>query len=276
MAALDKGCAVSGVANRLVCGHSASLQVEATPLHENNPSTMTALRLLLAAALTAAAARPLAKPIEAYVSPPELFAIEGNYEGRTPRPLDVYDSQRAKVVGRIEARQGCEGDFCTWVFELRLATGKASRLEVEEWSYETLGLVTYADPVQAAGGQVWSRLDTPLGAFWVRTPKVQVHRFEELVSVVEDPAVWCTQPGRCAKTPSAVAAELKRLAPQLSCYASPYQVEGTVTVAGKRYYRMVLPQPLPDDVRTSLPAQAFVPVRDAHGEHTGTFSPRGC
>lgn len=238
---------------------------------------LTLPRLLLAAPLMAAALAA-ARPIEAYVAPLAMFPPEGNYQDGEPSPLVVYDSTRRRTVGLIKRRKPCgPQEECAYVFELELsAGGKTQRLEVAEWRNETVGLLSYRPSLPAADGQRWSSLETPLGQFWLRTKSDDIHRYEALVHVVERPLVWCLSPGKCTAVNSTTALEIERVASQVSCYASPYQVTGIKQQGGRRYYQLELAEPLPDGLSTRLPRKPLVPTRDARGGHTGTFYARGC
>jgi hypothetical protein len=246
--------------------------------------------LLCLAPVGASAATP---PVESFVSPGHLFPSEGttflhpNGEGNgTYRPLSAHDKPGGRVIGEVVLRNphcvttqppvGCE-DGLVWA--LNLKSGRSLVLETAEYSYGTDSLIAYGPSLDAPNGAAWSPITAAKSTFWVSTPKVDVHRFEELASFVEEPEQWCTVPGKCAPLSAEMKSELKRVQSGqvvlLTCYLG-YNISGIVTREGARYYRLERPELDASSPPTSLPKVGFTPVRKSDGSHTGTFSPRGC
>ena len=235
------------------------------------------LRLAITGCAAALALEAACAPaVEAYVAPPSLFPLEGDYQGKPPGVIQAYNADRTSSIGEITGRQNCKEGNCDIVFELTLkGSHRRISVEVAEWNYETVGLVTY-EPSIFSAGKAWSPLNTSVGKIWIQTDASDVHRFESLVSTVPNPLQWCSSPGQCSKTSQAFLNELDRVAALVTCYDNPYTVTSVVTHNRKRYYRLDLPKPLPFGVTTNLPTVGYVPVYNRDGMHTGTFFSRGC
>lgn len=249
--------------------------------------------LLGAILCIAPACASAAPPIESFVSPGHLFPSEGTAfllpNGAGPgtyQPLPAYDKPGGRVIGEVVLRNphcvttqsvaGCEEGL---VWALNLKSGRSLVLETAEYSYGTDALISFGKSLDAPNGTAWSPISVAKGTFWVITSKVDVYRFEELASFVEEPEQWCTVPGKCAALSSEMKLELERARSGqvvfLTCYPG-YHISGIVTREGERYYRLERPELDAGSPPTSLPKVGFTPVRNSAGAHTGAFSSRGC
>jgi hypothetical protein len=253
----------------------------------------TPILVSLLGTLFCAAAVGAAPPVESFISPGHLFPVEGTafllpngIESGSYRPLPAYDKPGGRVIGEValvnphcvtaNPPADCEQGL-TW--ELRLKSGQTAALDTAEYSYETRALVSYGLSIDAPNGVAWSPIPYAQGTFWVSTAKPDVHRFEDLVTFVEELEQWCTVPGKCAAPSAEMTRELGRLTSGelvLLSVAPAYNVTGIVTREGQRYYRLELPDLDPRSPPTSLPKVGYTPVRNKAGGHSGTFSPRGC
>lgn len=229
-----------------------------------------------------------AQTIESYVAPQALFPSESNYQGRVPAPLDAFDAPNGQKIGSIQiARPQClvssdknkNDEAC--VFPLPVvyqATGKpkVSIVQMAEWSYETMGMLSYKPSIQQ-GGDAWSQVQHANGSVWVKTKKEEVHAYEDVAYLVDNIKTFCTEPGsQCTPVDSTVAKEMSRVTLAIgTCYDSPYTVVDRVMERGKRYYKLSIENLDPDE-KTSLPSPIYVPTRNTDGSHTGHFFSRGC
>lgn len=239
-------------------------------------------RILLAAtALSCAALAHAARPVEAFVAPAALF---GSPDGRSTSPsgLPAYERPGGRTVGQVRQEpDGCdagpEQSTCVWppTYKLWLVGGGGSTaVETGEWSYEQLGLITYARP-RLQGGVAWTAIAAGDHTVWIRSLPDEVHEYERLATLVEAPPLLCAQPGKgCTAPTPAELKEMARLAPLVSCYPSPYTITDVVARAGRRYYRLEIDNL--DGRHTSLRQPVYVPTRTPGNQHTGTFYARGC
>lgn len=276
----------------------------------HSPSGLpVAARWVGVALIVACPSSPLqARPIEAFAAPPALFPEDGG----EPRPgafLPVHAHKAGPVVGRIEVAPKDQEVPCTpksWSepepsSPLLCSGGPALRLDgrpgwlpvrIGEWRYEVSGLVTYRQPEPGPAGRRWVAVEHPTGVVWVLVDQDHVHSFESLVYLVQPMTTWCAGPGvNCRPASQTMQAEMRRLGAAVGCHDTPYTVTAIVggsAAAGARasagskpamrHYRLELPpvNEAPAVAGTALPHTVFVPVRDARGDHTGTFYSRGC
>jgi hypothetical protein len=233
-------------------------------------------------------------PVTAYISPGHLFPVEGTLfqergENLTPsryRPLPAHAGPGGARIGEVrlerpecvgpEQPPTCAGSVPQW----RLHTEQGSHvLEVAEYSYETLALVTRY-PVVRRGARTWARIDSAGGAVWVAVPAASVFLHERLAHVVGDFDSWCRSPGQCAEVPPTIRAEVARVAAGAfeleSCYPEAYEIQAVVATSGRRYYRVTRAPVRANSPAPALPREGYVPVRKRDGSHTGSFYPRGC
>jgi hypothetical protein len=203
-----------------------------------------------------------------------------------PPALAAFDKPRGKRVGEIRLESpkcltepaSTEGsESCSYPLRYvfaREGSANATNVEVAEWSYETLGLVSYR-PSIPQGRTLWSALETDQGVVWVQTDAGDVHPFERVAYLVQDFSVLCEGPGlKCSPPAAGMGAEMARLAAETTCYDNPYSVVGVIETQGRRYYRLELENL--EGRPTSLPHPIYVPTRNASGQHTGDFYSRGC
>jgi hypothetical protein len=251
------------------------------------------LSLLGAMLCTVPVGATAAPPIESYISPGHLFPVEGTAfllpngtEPGTYHPLPAYDRPGGRVIGEVALLNpqcvtqtppvGCE-EGLAWALQLK--SGRSLPLETAEYSYGTNALVSYGESIAAPNGTAWSRISSAKGTFWVSTSKLEVHRFEELASFVEDLDQWCTAVGKCAAPTVEMVREFERVRSGevvLQSCTLGYSISGVVAREGKRYYRLERPELEAGSAPTSLPKVGFTPVRKKDGRHSGSFTSRGC
>ncbi len=238
------------------------------------------LHIVAAVSLGTAIPSPQA-PIEAFVSPPSLFPVDGQF-GTHPgapkyRPIPAYDAPNGAAVGTIvtvaakctDCQQAEEAFFV-------MKNGSRHALEVGEWSYDTKGLVTRA-PVVASGKTTWSKITYASGAVWVSSVPAEVHPFEILAHRIDKFDEFCTAPDKCAPLSAQMKADVKKFeAATQSCFGEVYNVKKVVGSGTRRFYQVELAELPPDAPPSRLPAKGYIPVRAKDGQHTGTFDPRGC
>ena len=245
----------------------------------------------MASAALAPAPAAASAALVSYVSPAQLFPVEGEafqsrVDGRTVAyaPLPAYDRPRGKRVGEVriadsacfhQGRIGQCADELRW--ELVGTDGARQELRAEEYSYATLALPSYRRSVVDAGG-VWSRLATGTGEFWVRTPAAEVFAYERLATYLGRFDRWCDGRGRCRPVGRAMAAAVRRFEARSGddLPGGAYQIVGRVRRGGVHYYRVELAPVRPGQSRGGLPRSGLVPVHNRDGSHTGAFYPRGC
>ena len=203
-------------------------------------------------------------PVQAYV------AFDGMFSEPHQRSIPVHARPGGPALGKLELVQGCDREGCSPAPLIALSSGDTDRSEVH--GPGLVRLVVRHRPRRADNGLSWIRLDSVRGAVWFRVPAHRVLPYESLVRVVEEPSVWCTQPGRCTRTTYSVAFEMRRAAATRGDCASPYRVLDRIGQGPGGYYHLVLAP----GVQTWLPAEVFVPMRDARGEHTGAPAELEC
>lgn len=234
------------------------------------------------------------RAIAAFVSPGQLFPVEGILfqsrgspaEAVSYRPLAAYDKPAGAAIGEVRmANAGCLRDFnadgcdAGYAWYLQTRPDRRLRLPTGEYSYGTAALLSYRPSVRK-GGALWSEIAYAQGSFWVATDAAERIDYEDLVHVADKFERWCTAPGRCRPVSRAMAGQLARVrdgdVKLLSCYREAYEVAGWVAFRGRRYYRVTLAKVEPGQAPARLPASGYIPARNRDGSHTGTFYPRGC
>lgn len=244
--------------------------------------------LALLGCLTATPARAqepaFTRPIENFISPPQLFASGG--APRAPyAPWPVFDRPAGKAIGRVTADlEPCPAagpsDPCgyprAWWFER--SDGRRFALHTDEVSYEQPALVSYRAALRK-GNTSWSHIEYDGGAFWIRTPNADVSSFESLAYWIEDIETWCPQPGQCQPVPDAMRKEIGRVKAgevELGCGDVIYDIHGVVRHGARRYYKVDLIEATPGTPALNLPKTGYIPTRRHNGEHAGAFYARGC
>ena len=224
------------------------------------------------------------RPIESYISPPQLFPQESTL--RAPYvPMRVFDRPDGKVTGHIVAELApCpppEGDVCAvpQAWHVALADGRRVELHHEMVGYDQDGLISYK-PTIFKKGSAWSHIEYQGGAFWIRTAAKDVSNYESLAAWAEDLDTWCSRPGECAPLSAAMRKELGRVAAGefelQSISQQAYQINGIVKHGGRRYYKVLLSEADAGSRRPALPKKGYIPTRRKNGAHVGHFSPKGC
>lgn len=229
------------------------------------------------------------RSIESYIAPSDVFPPESNYAGRAPAALSAFNKPNGSRVGEIKMQNpacvnlpeaGKEAQDCTFppVFVYQPVGNGASKtypIELAEWAYETLGIPSYA-PTMKQGKDAWSRVEYPDGHVWVKTLATEVRPYEDVAYLVNEIDRFCLSPGdACTKATAQDEAEMKRLAPLVSCYDNPYTVVDRVTKSGKRYYKLDIDN-LSFAVKTKLPRPIYMPTHKPDGSNAGSFFSRGC
>lgn len=244
--------------------------------------------LVFALGLFAASMAQAAKPIESYIAPPAQFPAESNYGSRTPSPLAAYDKPRGTLMGHIRLENpkclamtdpqkevaGCEFPL-TFTYKA-MGAPTLHKVELAEWSYETMGMTSYSPSVKDAD-YAWSQVQHAAGVVWVKTKKEDVHPYEDVAYLVPSILELCLLPGeQCRSVDAGVTKEMQRVTALVeTCFDSPYSVVDRVTKNGKRYYKLSI-ENLGEGKSTSLPHVVYVPTRNPDGSHTGEFFSRGC
>ncbi|MQA40658.1 hypothetical protein [Rugamonas aquatica] len=241
------------------------------------------------ASSTAAAARPA---LVSYVSPAQLFPVEGDAfqsraDGRAVSysPLPAFDHPHGRVVGMVQItdpdciRAKQMGDCAAQLrWELVARDGARQELRTEEYSYETLALPTYRSSLVGAGG-VWSRLATKRGEFWILTSAAEVFSYERLATYIGRFDRWCATADKCRTVDRAMAAAIRRFEarpnPEQPSTAA-YQIVGRLKRGALHYYRVQLAPVSAGQSSYGLPRRGLVPVLNRDGNHAGYFYPRGC
>lgn len=227
-------------------------------------------------------------PIESYIAPTAQFPAESNYAARTPAPLGAYDSVRGTLIGHIrlenpkcltmpeksKEKAGCEFPL-NFVYK-PMGSPTTHKVELAEWSYETMGMPSYKASVQD-GAYAWSQVQHAAGAVWVKTSPDAVHLYENVAYLVPDLVQLCKEPGgQCTAVTPAIQKEIERVTAVVeTCFDSPYSVVDRITKDGKRYYKLGI-ENLSEGTPTTLPKTIYVPTRRPDGSHTGEFFSRGC
>lgn len=231
------------------------------------------------------AQEPERRPIEHYISPPQLFPMEG--QPRAPYlPFAAYDGPDGKIIGRVIANlQPCgpqtplEECYKPFTWRLSLPDGTEIELPHDMVDYEQEAFVSY-QPARIAAGKAWSKVEYEDGAFWIRTEADDIINYEERAAWVQDFDTWCDMPGKCAPVSPAMCKEIDKVV--AGGYASlfpapaPYEIEGVVTRNGKRYYQVKRTEVEPGTPEPRLPKTGYIPTRRKDGQHVGQFSPKGC
>ena len=229
-----------------------------------------------------------AGPIESYVAPPEQFPPESNYKARIPAPLAAYNAPRGTLVGHfvlknakclITSKPPNKAQDCMFPLPFvykALGSSIAQTVELAEWGYETMGMISYAPSVKD-GAYVWSQVQHAAGTVWLKTTSSAVHPYEEVAYLVKNIAVLCLAPGeQCTPVDAAINAEIKRVTAVVkTCFDDPYTIVDRVHKDGKRYYKLSI-QNLSKTEATMLPRIVYMPTRNTDGSHTGMFFSRGC
>jgi hypothetical protein len=245
---------------------------------------VTVLATTWVLAVASHAQEPPPRPIEAFISPPQLFPGEGS--PRAPyAPLTAFDRPSGKPVGQVVADlspcpAGDDGYACgaprAWY--LQLTGGPRVELFHEMVGYEQESLVTY-QPVRRHSNKAWSQIEYDGGKFWVQTPSDETLDYESLASWPGNLDTWCSQPGKCTPLKSAMRAEIERaLAGEFNLESignQPYHIDGIVKQGGRRYYKVTLEKSR-SGPRPALPEAGYIPTRRKDGSHVGQFSPKGC
>jgi hypothetical protein len=225
------------------------------------------------------------RPIESYVSPPQLFPEEMAL--RAPYvPMRVFDRPEGKAIGLVVAElTPCPppaGDqLCAipQAWHVELANGRRVELHHEMVGYDQDALVSYR-PTIFKKGLAWSHIEFEGGAFWIRTAAKDVSNYEAHASWAENIDTWCKRPGQCADLSPAMRKELERVAAGefklQSISQQAYQIDGIVKHGGRRYYKVSLSEADAGSRRPALPKTGYIPTRRKDGTHVGQFSPKGC
>ncbi|SEN11557.1 hypothetical protein SAMN05428959_101260 [Duganella sp. CF517] len=248
---------------------------------------MKVARLAILAALClsishAVETRP--RPVEAFISPPQLFPSEGS--PRAPyAPLPAFDRPSGKTIGQVVADlspcpAGDDGYACgaprAWY--LKLAGGRRIELYHQMVGYDQESLVTYR-PVLRLSGKAWSEVEYEDGKFWIQTPSRETDDYESLANWAEDLDTWCSHPGKCAALPTTMRKEIERVVAGKyeleSISQQPYRIDGIVKQGSRRYYKVTLYKPV-RGAGPALPKAGYIPTRRKDGSHVGQFSPKGC
>ncbi|MYM24928.1 hypothetical protein GTP46_20050 [Duganella sp. FT135W] len=225
------------------------------------------------------------RPIENFVSPPQLFPEEG-----TPRapyvPLPAYDRPGGKVIGQVTAnltpcaplKENEECDIApSWHLERR--DGTRVELAHDMVGYEQEALLSY-QPARIENGKAWAYIEADGGGFWTNTLVQEVINYEARATWVLDFDSWCSQPGKCAPLSAAMRKELDRmLAGEYNLEhlsSETYAIEGIIQQGGKRYYKVKQVDTQAGSVQPQLPKIGWIPTRRRDGTHTGVFYPKGC
>lgn len=230
------------------------------------------------------AQEPPARPIEAFISPPQLFPAEGSL--RAPyAPLPAFDRPSGKLIGQVVADlspcpAGDDGYACgaprAWYLEL--ADGRRVELYHQMVGYDQESLVTHR-PVRRQSNEAWSQVEYDGGKFWVKTATTETDDYESLANWAENLDTWCSRPGQCAPLSASMRKEIERtVAGQYelaSISQQPYRIDGIVRQGGRRYYKVTLYESVRGP-RPALPKSGYVPTRREDGSHVGQFSPKGC
>lgn len=235
-------------------------------------------------AATSHAEEPPTRPIEAFISPPQLFPSEGSL--RAPyAPLPAFDRPSGKQIGQVVADlspcpAGDDGYACgaPRAWHLALANGRRIELYHQMVGYDQESLVTY-QPVLRKSGKAWSQIEYDGGKFWVQTRSSETDDYESLANWAEDLDTWCSRPGKCAPLSAAMRKEIGRVVAaeyELDSIGNqPYRIDGIVKQGGRRYYKVTLYE-TSHGPRPALPKAGYVPTRRKDGGHVGQFSPKGC
>ncbi|MRW88619.1 hypothetical protein GJ699_01310 [Duganella sp. FT80W] len=225
------------------------------------------------------------RPIEHFISPPQLFPEEG--ADRAPyQPFPAYDGPNGKQIGQVVAnlnpcapdkpREQCEQPF-SW--HLALSNGQKFELPHDMVGYEQEAFVSY-QPVRIRAGKAWSRIEYDGGAFWIRTEPEDIINREKRSTDIERFDTWCSLPGKCAPVTAAMRKEIDKVMAGeyaiLGAGLQTYSIEGVVTRNGKRYYQVKLAEVEAGKPAPRLPKTGYIPTRDKNGQHVGQFSPKGC
>lgn len=235
-------------------------------------------------ATSSGAQEPPARPIEAFISPPQLFPAEGS--PRAPyTPLPAFDRPSGKPIGQVVADlspcpAGDDGYACgaprAWY--LKLPDGRRIELFHDMVGYDQESLVTYR-PVRRQSNKAWSQVEYAGGKFWVQTPSNETQDYESLASWPGNLETWCSRPDKCTPLAAAMRKEIERaLAGEFKLESigdQPYRIDGIVTRGGRRYYKVTLNKTV-SGPRPALPKSGYIPTRRKDGSHVGQFSPKGC
>lgn len=226
-----------------------------------------------------------ARPVENFVSPPQLFPAEGRK--RAPyQPLLAYDRPFGTVAGEVRAelnacpaaRDEPECGVPQWWY-VKLNNGARAGLDTAQVQGDQRALLSY-QPARRGAGMAWSRIAYPGGAFWIRTDGKDFTSFESRATYVERLERWCSRPGRCGPVPAAMRQEIARILAgeyELAAPAPhPYDIAGIVTVGGRRYYKLKRTESVEGKPQPAIPATGYIPTRHGDGSHAGDFSPNGC
>jgi hypothetical protein len=247
-------------------------------------------KLLLYLVFLGATPASASEPIEAYAALPTLHGWPCGFVPYAP--VDVYDASDGHVLGQLvldrpelvrESKSQCD-DVPSVQLVIR---DKVIPVAEGEWSYEARALVIY-EQREAFTDQdkIWVRGQSESGpAFWALAPKQNVHSYEDLVWVPDDFRVVCLTPQTCAP---ADAAFLEAMAAAdeaaSSCSRRAYGiVDRVLSPAGMKLYQLQLDTDLARGdaklaakLKAQLPATIYIPRRTEGGQHTASFSARGC
>ena len=232
----------------------------------------------LSALANANAADKIKAPTEAIVAPPSIFPPDGNFAkggAKAYKPFPVHASPDGALVGHVDTNyvkcgNECETPTATFV----ALDGKRYPLAIEEWHSTTNGLVAYALPA-VTGDVAWSKIPFAKGEFWIKTPKKDVHVFEELANFANGFDTVCTKPGQCQPVTAAMRKHIAEL-PFQGCVGYPYQVRKVVTFEGKRYYEVEMQDVELGKIKLQVPRKGYVPTRNKDGSHTGINEHNDC
>ena len=179
------------------------------------------------AALPVAHAATSAPPMEAWVAPPSIFPPDGAFTkagAKAYQPYQVHASPDGPALGHVETSYlkcgaDCEDPQATLV----TLDGKRYRLTTDNWSGMSMGLVSY-DASVISGNAAWSKIRHAKGEFWIKTPKKDVHPYEELVNFADHFDTVCTKPGACQPVTAAMRKNMASL-PFKGCVGYPYEVK---------------------------------------------------
>jgi hypothetical protein len=225
------------------------------------------------------------RPVENYISPPQLFPEEGT--ARAPYvPLPAYDRPDGKLIGQITAKltpcaplkppEECDQPP-SWNLELR--DGRRIELHHEMVGYDQEALVSY-EPARIAAGKAWTHIAYDGGAFWTVTDAKDVSNHEAIATWIQDFDTWCSQPGKCAPVTPAMRTEIDLM--RNGGYAltalgnETYRIDGVAHHGGRRYYKVSIVESEPGKPQPQLPKTGYIPTRGKDGAHVGLFYPKGC
>ncbi len=217
-------------------------------------------------------------PVEAFVSLPSLFPRDGVFapDGTHPyRPYPAFASPDGVQIGHVESSFGaCKADCDVANAYLVTPAGKRHALSLDYMRDDTHALLTYEPPVVACA-MAWSKIRFANGAFWIKTLRHDLHRFDDLATLVNHFDAICTRPGQCRPLPAPMRNQLDRLAIH-GCVDLPYEIARVITFKGKRYYKLRLQKTDADAPLRKVPAINYIPTRNSDGNHTGMHEPHGC